>query len=115
MRCDAIVMCPQPVGRRHAPAVSGHKARKAILGYRGGQIIADAALVLEEFSGHHCAYGVAAQVFRSAGAASVSVETGERVGATWLKFAAEHISIGHPSSIGVGGSRDKARMLPWMY
>ena len=60
MRCDAIVMCPQPVGRRHAPAVAGHKARKAVLRHRSGQIIADTALVLEEFSGHHCAYGVAA-------------------------------------------------------
>ena len=51
--------------------------------------------MLEEFGGHHRADGVAAQVLGAGRAASVPVEAGERVGATRLKLAAEHISVTH--------------------
>jgi ketopantoate hydroxymethyltransferase len=51
--------------------------------------------MLEELGGHHRADRVAAQVFRAGGAAAVPVETSQRIGPTWLKLAAEHITVAH--------------------
>lgn len=84
----AIAVSLQPIGCGDAPAIAGHKARELVLGHRGAQIIPDAALVLQELSGHYCADGVAADVLGTSPAAAISVETGHRVAAAWLEFAA---------------------------
>lgn len=41
-------MSPQPVEGSHAPAIPGDEPGEAIGGHRGAQVVADAALVLEE-------------------------------------------------------------------
>jgi hypothetical protein len=51
--------------------------------------------MLEEFGGHHGADRVAAEVFRAGGAAAIPVKTSQRIGPTWLKLAAEHITVAH--------------------
>ena len=56
----AVVVRLQPVGRRHAPPVPRHQAGEPELGHRRREIVADPALVLEEFRGHHRADRVAA-------------------------------------------------------
>jgi phosphoglycerate dehydrogenase-like enzyme len=74
----------QPVRRRHAPAVAGHQPGEPVLRHRGGQIVADVPLVLEELRGHHRADRVAPDVLRSAVTASVAVKAGQRVRPAWL-------------------------------
>src|SRR6185437_11440918 len=69
------------------------------LWHRRSQIVADAALVLQEFRGHDGADGMAAQILRPGAAAPVPVKAGDRVGAAWLQFPAQHIAIGHTGSI----------------
>jgi len=91
-----VVMGPQPVRGRHAPAVPGHEPGEVELGDRGDQVVADLALVLQELSGDHRADRVAAEVLRPGGAAPVPVEPGHRVAAAWLQLAAEHVAIAHP-------------------
>jgi hypothetical protein len=103
----AIVVSSEPVRRRNAPAVAGHKPGKLVLGHRSAQIVADTALVLEELSGHDRADRVAAEILRPGAAASIPVEPGKRVGATWLELTTEHIAIAHPSSIGAKGAAYK--------
>jgi LacI family transcriptional regulator len=98
-RAGAVLVRLQPVGRGHAPPVPRHQPGEPELGHRGGQIVADPALVLEEFGRHHRADGVAAQVLGAGRAASVPVETGERIGSTRLEFAAQHITVAHACSI----------------
>ena len=95
----AIVMSSQPVSCRHAPAVSRHQPRELELGNRRRQVVADAALVLEELSGHHGADRVATPVVRAGMTASITVEAGDRVGATWLQLTTDHIAITHVGSI----------------
>ena len=96
---DAIAVGPQPVRRRHAPPVAWHEARKLVLRHRSAQIVADATLMIKEFSGDHRAYCVATQVLGPGTAAPVPVEAGDRVSATGLKLTAKHVAIDHPSSI----------------
>ena len=57
----AVVVGTQPVRRCHTPSISGHEAREVILGHRSHEIVADVTLVLQELSGGHGAYRVAAQ------------------------------------------------------
>jgi hypothetical protein len=86
-----------------------------VLGRRGAQIVADATLVLKELSGHHRAYRVAALILRPGATAPISVEPGDRVGATRLQLTAEHIAIAHPSSIGARRApyKDAAGRRSW--
>jgi catechol 2,3-dioxygenase-like lactoylglutathione lyase family enzyme len=91
----AIVMSSQPVSCRHAPAVSRHQPRELDLRNRRRQIVADAALVLKELSGHHGADRVASPVFGPGVTAPITVEAGDRVGATWLQLTTDHIAITH--------------------
>jgi len=91
----AIAMSPQPVSRRHAPAVPRHEPRETELRHRGNQIVADAALVLKELSGHHGADRVASPVFRPGVTAPIPVEAGDRVRATRLQFTTHHITVTH--------------------
>jgi catechol 2,3-dioxygenase-like lactoylglutathione lyase family enzyme len=95
----AIVMSSQPVSCRHAPAVSRHQPRELELRNRRRQVVADAALVLKELSGHHGADRVASPVFWPGVTASITVEAGDRVGATWLQLTTDHIAITHVGSI----------------
>ena len=92
----------QPVGRGHAPPIPRHQPGEPELGHRRRQVVADPALMLEEFGGHHRADGVTAQVLGAGRAASVPVEAGERIGSTRLKLAAEHITVTHACSIRTG-------------
>ncbi len=59
------------------------------------EVVAYAALVLEELGGHHRADRVAAEVLRSGGATSVPVEAGERVYPARFEFATQHVAVGH--------------------
>src|SRR5580692_11714953 len=59
----------------------------------------------EELRGHHRADRVAAQVLGSGGAAPVPVESGERIGSTWLELRAQHISVTHACSISTATAR----------
>ena len=95
----AVPVRLQPVGRGHAPPVPRHQPGEPELGHRRGQVVADPALMFEEFGGYHGADGVTAQVLGAGRAASVPVEAGERVGSTRLKLAAEHITVTHACSI----------------
>lgn len=95
----AVAVGPQPVDRGHAPAIAGNEPGEVVLGDRRGEVVADAALVLEEFGGDHGADGVAAPILGSGRAAPVPVEARQRVGAARLQRAAQHISISHPCSI----------------
>ena len=109
-RCGhAIVVSSEPVRRRNAPAVAGHKPRELVLGHRGAQVVADTALVLEELSRHHRADRVAAQILRPGATAAIPIEPGKRVGAARLQLTAKHIAITHPSSIGARGAAYKDR------
>ncbi len=95
----AIVMSSQPVSCCHAPAVPRRQPGELELRNRGRQIVADAALVLEEFSGHHGADRVASPVLWPGATAPITVEAGDRVGAAWLQFTTDHIAIIHRGSI----------------
>src|SRR5947209_2074382 len=106
----AIVMSPQPVSCRHAPAVPRHQPRELELRNRGRQIVADAALVLEKFRSHHRADRVASPVLWPGVTAPITVEAGDRVGATWLQFTTDHIAITHMGSIRT--SRCAGKHLP---
>ncbi len=110
-RGGALPVRLQPVGRGHAPPVPRHQPGEPELGHRRGQVVADPALVLEELGGHHRADGVAAQVLGAGRAASVPVESGERIGSTRLKLAAEHITVAHACSIRTAHacSQDRSR------
>ncbi len=101
VRSGAIVMSPQPVRSRHTPPVAGHQPRELVLGHRGGQVVANTALVLQELGGHDRADSVAALVLRPGATATVSIEPGDRVATTRLQLTAEHIAIMHLRSIGV--------------
>jgi hypothetical protein len=95
----AVLVCPQPVQRGHAPAVAGREAREVVLRHRGDQVVADATLVLEERGCDHRADRVAPAVLWTGTTAPVTVKAGEGVDATRLKLATEHITIGHHTSI----------------
>ena len=95
----AVLMRPQPVQRRHAPAVAGREPREVVLRRRGGQVIADTTLMLEERGCDHRADRVSTPILRTGTTAPVTVKAGERVDATRLKRATEHVEIGHRTNI----------------
>jgi hypothetical protein len=57
------------------------------------QIVADPSLMLEELGGDHRADGVAAEVLRPGGAAPVTVEAGDRVGAARFEFSPQYVAL----------------------
>ena len=95
---DAVLVGAPPVERGHAPAVAGHQPREAVLRHRRRQVVADAALVLEELRRHDRADRVAADVLDAAAAATVPVEAGDRIAAAGLELAAEDVALTHRSS-----------------
>ncbi len=62
---------------------------------RNRQVVADRALVCQEFGGHDGADGVPTEVLGSGRTAAVTIEAGKRIGATLFQGAAQHIAIGH--------------------
>jgi len=70
-----------------------------VLRHRSDQVIADTTLVLEERERDHRTDRVAPQVLRTGTTAPVTVKARERVDATRLKLATEHVAIGHRTSI----------------
>jgi len=102
-RCGAAVLVSaKPVPRGDTPPVAGHQAGESVLRHRCGQVVADRALMLEEVRGHDGADDVQADVLRTGRAAAVSVEAGDRVGATRFQLATEHVAISHRPIIGCG-------------
>jgi hypothetical protein len=82
----------KPTLRDHAPAVTGLQTRKAVLGHRRDQIIADAPLLLEEFRGENRAHQMDCLI-RPAGAAAIAIEAGHWVCTAGLQFAAEDVGF----------------------
>ena len=74
----------------------------------GGEVVADAPLVLKELARHHRADGVTPPVLGAGGAAAVTVEPCQWVTSTGLKLAAHHVPVAHPSSIGIAAMRPQA-------
>src|SRR3984885_222559 len=101
-RRAAVLVGAKPVHGRHAPAVPRHQPGKAELRHGGGEVVADAPLMLEELARHHRADGVTSPVLGAGGTAAVTIEPCQRVTATGLKLAAQHVPVAHPSSIGRG-------------
>ena len=89
----AVAVDSIPVQGGNAPAVAGYKARESVLGYRCRQIIANGALVLQEFRGHYGADGVPSGILRPGRAAAVAVEADERAGAARFQRVAQHVAI----------------------
>ena len=54
------------------------------------QVIAHAPLMIKEFGGHHCAHQMDSLNW-STGAAAIAIETGNRICAAALQFAAKDI------------------------
>lgn len=88
-----------PVRRGDAPAVTGHQAGEAVLRSWCRQVVADAALVLQELRGDYRADRVAAHVLRARSAAAVAVEPGQRVGSAPSQGPSEHVEFGHTAII----------------
>src|SRR5688572_2207610 len=87
----AVVVGLQPADGDDAPTVAGHEPGKAPLGPRGDEVVAHAALVLEEPGRHHGAHRVKAQVLGAAPAVTVAVVAGERLGAARLERLTEDV------------------------
>jgi hypothetical protein len=97
--CCTVLVCPQPVGCGHAPSVAGREPGEAILRHRRDQIVTDRSLVLEKLGGDHRADRVAAEVLRTGVAASITKETGDRVGAAGGERSSEDVERRHAFSI----------------
>jgi hypothetical protein len=95
----AVFISPQPVQRGHTPTVAGLKPREAVHRHRADEVIADPTLVLQKGGGHHRADCVTPPILRTGTTAPVTEKAGDRVGATRLQLATEHITVGHRTSI----------------
>jgi hypothetical protein len=92
----------KPALRNHTPAITGLQTRKAVLGHWRDQVIADAALVLEEFRGYHSAHQMDCLIWSKA-AAAIAIEAGHWVHSAGLQFATEDIGFTlHTPSVVLG-------------
>jgi len=98
-RCRTIVVRSQPVPRRDAPAIPGYKSWEPVLMHRSDEIVADAALMVEEFRGHDGTNRVAAEILGPGVAAPISKEPGDRVETTRFEFSAQDVAFNHRDSI----------------
>ena len=96
---SSVVVGAQPVPGSHTPAIPRHQTGKTEPGYGRREVVANAALMLEEFGGYHSTDRVATVVLGPAVAAPVSIKAGEGVCATRLQFPAKYVAVNHPSSI----------------
>ena len=85
-------MSLKPTLRNHTPAITGLQSRKAVLGHRRDEVIADAALLLEEF---RCYYGAHQMdcLRGPGGAAAIAIEAGHWIRTAGLQLAAEDIGF----------------------
>jgi hypothetical protein len=73
----------KPPLRNHTPPVARLQPRKTERGRRRDQVVADAALLPQEFRGHDRAHQMNGLIW-SRGAAAIAVETGNRICAAAL-------------------------------
>lgn len=98
----AVLVGPEPVECSHTPPISGYETRKAKLGHRSSEVVADSPLMREKLGRDNRTDCVASPIFEPGPAAPVPVEAGERVGAAELELAAQHVTIPHPGIISHG-------------
>lgn len=98
-----VLMGPQPVEGSHAPAIAGNEPREPIGGHGGAEVVADAALVLEEFRSHDGADRVSSLIVGPRTAASVAIEPGDGICATRIECLAQNVLLGHGTSIAANG------------
>src|SRR5215212_8067956 len=91
----AVVVCTGPVHRRDAPAVTGCQSGEAVLRPWSGQVVTDAALVLEELGSDHRTDRVATQVLRAGPAGAITEEPGDRVDPARLQIGTDHVPLYH--------------------
>jgi len=75
-RSNPVVVGAEPIQSRDTPAVPGDQAREAELRHRRREIIADAALVVEELLRHDRAHRVTSVVVRPGLTRAVAKEAG---------------------------------------
>ena len=92
---DPIPICPQPVPRSHAPAVTGLEPGELMHRHRGHQVVPDHLLMLEELVAHHCTYGVTPHVGGRCLAPAVPEPSRHWVDAAHLQVSAKHVLLGH--------------------
>src|SRR5271156_4284583 len=92
---ETIAVGQQPVAGGDAPPVPGYQTGKPELRHGCREIVADHALVLEEFGSHHSANRVQAEIFRPARAATVAVKAGERLAAARFQRTAQYVALRH--------------------
>jgi hypothetical protein len=97
---------PCGVGCARAAAASGPGEG------RGAEVVADAALVRKELSGHHRANHVAALVVWRGATAPISVEPCDRVGATWLQPPPSTLRSPIPAVSAAEGALQELRRVP---
>ena len=96
-------MSPQPVRRSDTPAIARDESWEPVLRHRGREVVADAALVVEELLGDYRTHGMASGILGSGVAPPVPMEAGKRVGAARLESASEDAAICHGTSIAESG------------
>ena len=96
---EPVLVGAEPVGRGHAPSVTRDEPRKVVLRHCRGQVVPDAALVIEKLLSDHCADGMTADVSIIGVTRAVAEEPGDRISPAWFEVAAEDIAIGHAPSI----------------
>jgi hypothetical protein len=105
----AVLVRAQPVHRGYAPAVAWDEPGEVVLRHRCDQVVADTTLVLEERGRDDRADRMAPAILWTAATAAVTIEAGERIDATRLELAAEHITFAHVRSIAVSVADDILR------
>ena len=98
MGSGAVEVGSQPVAGGHAPAIPRHQTREVVLPHGGAEVVADAALMVEELRSDDCADRVATEIIGAGVAAAVAEETGQRFGAARFEFTTEDVAFGHASS-----------------
>ena len=88
---DSVVIRPEPVSCRHAPAIAGHEARKVVLRHRRSEVVSDPRLMVEKLPSHDRAYGVAAMVAFIGVAGTVTEETCNGIDSTRFEFRSENV------------------------
>ena len=93
--CNPVVVGAQPVGCRHTPPVARRKAREVKVRHRSGEIISDAALVVQKLLGDDRAHRVTAPVLGPGMARTVSIEAGHRIDSARLEIATQYVALAH--------------------
>ena len=108
-----VEMGPQPIPSGDAPSVAGMQPREAVARHRSDEVIADPALVIKEFTGHHCADRVTATIIRTGRAGAIPQPSGQRINAAGLEFGAEDVAF-HGASMGAGDRSGETSSRSWL-